>query len=87
MPKADRMSEGGNMPLTLTPTPTTTTSPDPALIIGLSLSFARQGRGGSATVPAPLLHDLTGLSQAGDPTAILVSQWIAGRATRTGERR
>lgn len=83
MPKTDRTSKRDRMPVA----PTTTASPDPALSIGLILAFTRQGRGGVASVPDPLLRDLTGLREAGDPAATLVSQWIADRATPTGEAR
>ena len=57
---------------------------DAAVVIGLALAHVRQSRGGSPSVPVPVMTRLDMLADRGDPACRMVRNWIRGR--RTGSR-
>ena len=57
---------------------------DAAVVIGLALAHVRQSRGGSPSVPTPVMTRLDVLADRGDPACRMVRKWIRGR--RTGSR-
>ncbi|RVP97128.1 hypothetical protein [Sinorhizobium meliloti] len=54
---------------------------DAAIVIGLALAHGRQSRGGSPSVPVPVMARLDMLADRGDPACRMVRNWIRGRRT------
>lgn len=54
---------------------------DAAIVIGLALAHVRQSKGGSPSIPVPVMTRLEMLADHGDPACRIVRNWIRGRRT------
>lgn len=55
-----------------------TTTPDPAVVAQVVIGFARRKGVAMTSIPQTFRHQLLALCKAGDPTALMLRDWLRG---------